>query len=234
MTNKTVGVSLTERTANMLRAAIEEGQYQVGDRLWSAATLSKDYGVSRTVIREAIAALRSEGLVESRNGAGLYLKKDFRVPISPSKLNSLPDVINMLELRATVEVEAAGLAAQRGSPAQHAMIREALQATVGGRIQEANSAGLDFGFHKAISDATNNPWFGEFLDSLGLDSVPRSRLVDAGDGVEFMKDYMDQLHTEHTAVYDAIAARDAEEARAAMRAHLSGGLLRYQRLLKGR
>lgn len=223
--------SLTGRVAGLLRAAIAEGEFKTGDRLPSAADLTRQHGVSRTVVREAVAELRSEGLVESRKGAGVYVRRNAPIPVSESRLTSLPEVIDMLELRAAVEVEAAGLAAQRGSPAQHAAIREALKAIREDDSKGKGGARLDLTFHKAIADATNNDRFGRFLDTLGLDAVPRSRLLEPGDEPRAMRDYMHQLNAEHVAISEAIARRDAEGARAAMRDHLSGGLLRYQSLL---
>jgi len=223
--------SLTGRLAGLLRTAIAEGEFKTGDRLPSAADLTRQHGVSRTVVREAVAELRSEGLVESRKGSGVYVRQNARIPVSESRLATLPEVIDMLELRSAVEVEAAGLAAQRGSPAQHAAIREALEAIRADDGEDKGAARLDLAFHKAIADATNNDRFGRFLDTLGLNAVPRSRLLEPGDEPHAMRNYMDQLSTEHVAICDAIARRDAEDARSAMRDHLSGGLLRYQSLL---
>lgn len=224
--------SLTERIASKLRSMIEGGTLSVGDRLPSAAQLTDEFGVSRTVIREAIAALRSEGLVESRKGAGVYVTKITSVPISPSKLTTLPEVIDMLELRSAVEIEAAGLAATRGSPAQHAAIREAFNAIEEAGAASGDTSALDLDFHRAIAAATNNQRFTRFLDELGLDAVPRSRLLEKEDAPTEMADYLRQLNVEHKAICDAIAARDPSGARDAMRAHLSGGLQRYQRLLE--
>ena len=223
--------SLTGRLAGTLRAAIAAGEFKTGDRLPSAAELTRQHGVSRTVVREAVAELRSEGLVESRKGAGIYVRRNALIPVSESRLATLPEVIDMLELRSAVEVEAAGLAARRGSPAQHAAIREALEAIRPEDSKDKGAAKLDLGFHKAIADATNNARFGRFLDTLGLDAVPRSRLLEPGDEPHAMRDYMDQLNAEHIAICEAISQCDAEGARAAMRDHLSGGLLRYQTLL---
>lgn len=226
--------SLTERVTNTLRAKVEGGALAVGDRLPSTAQLTDELGVSRTVVREAIAALRSEGIVESKKGAGVYVTKTTPVPISPSRLTTLPEVIDMLELRSAVEIEAAGLAATRGSPAQHAAIRECLNAMEEAGAAPGDTSALDLEFHRAIAAATNNQRFSRFLDELGLDAVPRSRLLDKGDAAAVMKDYLRQLNAEHRTICDAIASREPSRARDAMRAHLSGGLQRYQRLLDNR
>lgn len=230
MTGAHPRTSLTEQIAEKLRTAVVRGDYKSGDRLPSTAVLTDAYGVSRTVVREAIAALRSEGILESRKGAGVYVQDQTLVPVTLSKLSTLPEVIDMLELRAAVEVEAAGLAAERGSPAQHAAIGECLRGVELWVPGSGNSAALDLAFHESIAAATNNPRFTAFLSSLGLHAVPRSRLLDAQDEEEAMQDYLTQLNFEHRTIFDAISARDADGSRAAMRTHLAGGLARYQAL----
>jgi GntR family transcriptional repressor for pyruvate dehydrogenase complex len=64
----------------MLRRAIAEGRYPVGAKLPTEAALTRDLGVSRTVLREAVAALRAEGLLASRQGAGVFVLRARRRP----------------------------------------------------------------------------------------------------------------------------------------------------------
>ena len=222
------GGSLTEQVAGELRTSILDGAYVAGDRLPSAAVLTVKHNVSRTVVREAIAALKSEGLVDSRKGAGVYVRESSSFSIPASRQKSLPEVIEMLEFRTAIEVEAAGLAAVRGSPAQRAAIQDALHAFDAPGAEQAGSPALDLAFHKAIARATNNPHFTSFLDSLGVSAVPRSKLLaDEGQAAE-LADYRALLVREHGAIYDAIAARDEGAAREAMRIHLADSLRRYQ------
>ena len=115
--------TLTERLGENLRQAIAAGQFPPGTKLPSEAQLVEAHGVSRTVVREAIAALRADKLVEARRGAGVFV---LTTPVANDSLLSLHAVdparvssmIELLELRTAVEVEAAGLAALRRSPAQ--------------------------------------------------------------------------------------------------------------------
>lgn len=128
--------TLVVQVAEALRRAIQGGEYKPGDKLPSEARLTETHGVSRTVVREAIAALRSDGLVEPKRGAGVFVLEPAATPglpfqnIDHARISS---IIELLELRAAVEVEAAGLAATRRSPAQEEAIMDRHRA-VGGCI----------------------------------------------------------------------------------------------------
>ena len=90
----------------------------------------KAMGVSRTVVREAVAALRAEGLVTTRQGSGAFVAADAsRVPfrIDPEGLSSIGDVLEVMELRLAIEVESAALAAARATPQTVAAIGSALR-----------------------------------------------------------------------------------------------------------
>ncbi|MBT7580324.1 MAG: FadR family transcriptional regulator, partial [Candidatus Marinimicrobia bacterium] len=107
-----------------MRVQITSSKLKPGDKLPTEQKLVEAYGVSRTVVREAIAALRADGLMESRHGVGVFVlvppKKsdDFRfLGEDPGRASS---VVETLELRAAVEIEAAMIAAQRRSPGQDA------------------------------------------------------------------------------------------------------------------
>jgi DNA-binding FadR family transcriptional regulator len=146
----------------------------------------------------------------------------------------ISDVLEILELRMAVEIEAAGLACARSSVAQQAKIYEALremefQVQTGSPAEKA-----DYEFHRAIADATNNRRYGEFLEYLGDKTIPRAQLRRKPAEVEDLKAYMDKILAEHHRIYDAISLRDAEGAREAMREHLSQSQARYQSLLRNR
>jgi len=133
-----------------------------GARLPTEPVLSERFGVSRTVIREAISRLKSAGLVEVRQGSGTVVSegahiKAFTIDLDVS--GSIEAVLRVTELRRGIEGEAAALAAQRHSPAQLEAIHQALKA-----IDAAEQAGRDgveedLGFHHSISRATGNPLY---------------------------------------------------------------------------
>lgn len=228
-------VSLTEKVIASLRQEIESGQREPGSKLPTEPVLTERFGVSRTVIREAIAALKADGLLEPRQGAGVFV-------LAPEARNTdksffavdyaqVSDVLEILELRMAVEIEAAGLACMRSSVAQQAKIFEAMEKMEQALRQGTPTEQADFEFHSAIAAATNNRRFAEFLEHLGDKTIPRAQLRRRPPEVEDQKNYMQMIMGEHRRIYDAIAARDDDAARKAMRDHLSLSQTRYQKLL---
>lgn len=221
--------SLTARLVSQIRAEIVGGKLGVGDQLPTEAQLMQTFGVSRTVVREAVAALRAEGLVTTRQGRGAFVAAaGTGVPfqVTPEEASSLTDILMILELRATLEVEAAGLAAERRTPADLERISRAL-AELERQIEAgADSIEADFDFHIAVADAGGNPYFGRVLQSLGAALIPRRR-------VEFetpalRRAYLDRVQAEHRAIETAVAKGNAVAARKAMEKHLSGSRYRFR------
>lgn len=218
-----------------LRHQIEQGQYPVGTRLPSETLICQEFGVSRTVVREAVAALRADGMVQPRQGAGVYVLKDKAGPPSPfagidrSRISS---VIELLELRTAVEVEAAGLAALRRTALQLDRIDAALDKVARLVEAEALTAEADFDFHQAIAAASNNSRFVEFLSLLGVEVIPR-RALKTEDRERLPKSYWRKIVEEHRAIVSAIRAGDRTAAQSAMRAHLEGSQSRYRDILSG-
>lgn len=221
------------RLADALRAAIRGGEIPVGGKLPSEAALTAEHGVSRTVVREAMAALRAEGLVASRQGAGVFVIWD-GARVEPSFGNvdraKISSIIGMLELRAAVEVEAAALAARRRTPEQAEAIFAACAAMEKVVAGGEPSLAADFAFHMAVAAAVDNPRFAEFLELIGLGSIPRAGMVDDAmqDGA---RPFLSQILAEHRAIAAAVAAGDEEAAKAAMRVHLIGSQDRYRQML---
>lgn len=228
------GETLVVQVREALRGQMAKGAYRSGDRLPSEARLTQEFGVSRTVIREAIAALRADGLVEPRQGAGVFV-------LAPPAADALPfrnldlarvsSLIEMLELRAAVEGDAAGYAARRRSPAQEEKIIEAFD-----ELRRLSRAGkptseADFHFHLAIAEAANNPRFSEFLRLIGPTIIPR-RLI-AADDAPLPDEFLRILDAEHEAILTAIQGNDEDRARAAMRTHLRDSQTRYRGFLRG-
>lgn len=215
---------LSDRLAALLSAQIEGGGLHPGDRLPTEAQLAATYGVSRSVVREAVHQLRSRGLVISRQGAGVFVAPPpLHRPLDfdPTVLESLDAVLQVLELRRVLEGEMAALAAERATRAQVAGLRRALKA-----IEQAPAHGRlgveeDFAFHRAIGEATHNPQFVRLLAFIEQYLLEGMRVTK---GNEARRDeWMQQVHDEHLAIVEAIAVRDAEGARrAAIRHHLGG------------
>ncbi|KQZ48774.1 GntR family transcriptional regulator [Rhizobium sp. Root149] len=226
--------SLAFRISSALRRDLVNGVFRAGDRLPSESTLTREYSVSRTVVREAIAILRADGLVEARKGAGVFALAAAPVveqPFHDLTTERISSVIELLELRTVFEVEAAALAASRRSATQiedivevHRIVGECLGS--GAPTRDA-----DFNFHMAIAQATQNRRFPEFLQLIRTGIIPRGDLQGSPPGAR-PKDYNQHLQQEHAMIVDAIIEGDPEAARAHMRAHLKGSLERYRALLR--
>ncbi|CAN5727803.1 FadR/GntR family transcriptional regulator [soil metagenome] len=226
---RTLAFELVEALGDRIR----DGRLAPGDKLATEAALMGEFGVSRTVVREAISKLQASGLVDTRHGIGTFVvglgdSSVFR--IGPEQMATLTDVVAMLELRIGVETEAAGLAAQRRTPQNLAAMTEALasftQAVEAGR----DAVSADFQFHLEITRATQNPHFASLMATLGTMIIPRARLDAAGPAAaDERQAYLRRVNAEHGSILDAIANQDVEAARAAMRTHLANSRERRRR-----
>ena len=123
---QSAGKNLTQVVAGQLKRRILEGGLRAGEKLPTEKQLTQEFGVSRTVIREAISGLKQDGLVASRQGSGVFVldppQNTETLTFLSQNPRTIANVIEALELRASVEIGAAELAAQRCSPAQEAKI----------------------------------------------------------------------------------------------------------------
>ena len=226
-------LNLTRAVVERLSADITGGDLAPGSRLPTEQEMMSAMGVSRTVVREAVAALRAEGLVVTRQGVGAFVSADsqrrpFR--IDPQGLGSIGEVLHVMELRTGVEIEAAGLAAERTKPRHLKRIATALAA-----IDRAIAAGesaidQDFAFHRAIAAATGNPQFIRFHEFLGRIIIPRQSIRVSPGRLPRPREYLEMIQGEHRQIYAAIRAGDASAARLAMREHLVNSRERYRKL----
>jgi len=211
---------------------IRDGRISAGDKLPTEAAIMEEFGVSRTVVREAISRLQASGLVETRHGIGTFVvglgdAAPFR--IAPEQFATLRDVIAVLELRIGVETEAAGLAAQRRTAQNLLDMRAALDAFIGAIEAGRDAVGPDFQFHLEVSRATQNSHYVDLMATLGAMIIPRARLETSDALNDERRQYLRRVNAEHESIYDAIANQDAEAARAAMRTHLANSRERRRR-----
>jgi GntR family transcriptional repressor for pyruvate dehydrogenase complex len=223
----------TEEVVERIAAQITDGQLPAGARLPTEQAMMAAMGVSRTVVREAISALRARGLVLTRQGAGAFVNADpSQQPyaIDPEGLGSLGSVIEILELRTAVEMEAAAIASERATAAHLKAIAKA-SATFTRAIENGDRAVKeDFDFHFAIAIATQNSRFVGFLEFLGGVIIPRQSIRTFDGKADLQKRYLETVQIEHQAIFDAISARSPRKARNAMRRHLLNGKERYRQL----
>jgi Transcriptional regulators len=225
---------LVKHVIDALRNEIASGRFEVGDKLPSQSELTDRFEVSRTVVREAIASLQADGLVEAHQGAGVFVRaRSSAAPFAFQAIDQarISSMLETLELRSAVEIEAAGLAALRRSPAQEEAIFRAHHAVATQVANGVRSAEADFAFHKAIAAATNNPRFVEFLDLLGQAAIPRAAMQ-GDNGEALAPSYLQVIVDEHKRIANAISLGDDSAAREAMRQHLKGSQQRYRRLLQ--
>jgi DNA-binding FadR family transcriptional regulator len=218
--------NLVSDLVDAISREIAEGRLQAGDRLPTEAELASAAGVSRTVVREAVAALKAAKLVQTRQGAGAFVlpppRPDFFAALATGAVD---DILAMLELRLAVEVEAASLAAVRRTEEEMRALDRALETITAG---EDHGLAADLEFHRILAGATKNSYFVRFLDFLGEFAVPR-RPVSSSSGEEGrrQREYLAMLEREHRAIRDAVATGDSNLAAAMMRAHLTNSRQRY-------
>ncbi|WP_275287903.1 FadR/GntR family transcriptional regulator [Halomonas elongata] len=224
--------SLSKAVLEQLERRITSGDTPVGSKLPTESELCDAFGVSRTVIREAITHLKSLGLVETRRGVGTtVLRTDVAEPrpavhISP---RTVEDILQVLELRLTLEPSAAELAALRhdGEDRVRLEARHAEFAKV--QAGQSQARREDFAFHHAIVKATHNVFFDRFYEPLSDSMIPRSKLLSVDIDPSSSARYLELVHQEHTRILEAILDRDGPAARTAMHEHLDRARDMYAR-----
>ena len=227
---------LSRRLFEQLADEIKSGRLAPGARLPTEHALTRAARVSRTVVREAVAALRAEGLVITRQGVGAFVSAEpTRAPfrIEPERMQSLSDILSVMELRLGVEIESAGLAAERASRAQLKAIGTALDDIERAATSGRSAVDEDLAFHRAIAEATGNRQFPRFLAFLGSHVIPRQSVRLSVDTPAERRAYLERIQHEHARIVTGISDQDPAEARRAMREHLTRSLERYRRLAQG-
>lgn len=217
--------SLVQKLVDDLAARIRKGAFGPGEKFPTESLVMAEHGVSRTVVREAMSRLQAAGFVETRHGVGTFVLSPPAAeapPIDASTVLTIRDVRAMLELRTSIETEAAALAALRRGEEHLAAMRRAVSEFEEGVKRGEKSVEADFEFHLQIALATGNRYFEDFYRHLGTTTIPRTRL----DTSKLSPDeppeaYLLRTNREHEYILDAIARRDPEAARAGMRMHLT-------------
>jgi GntR family transcriptional repressor for pyruvate dehydrogenase complex len=222
---------LTGELVARLTADIVSGKLAPGSQLPTELEMIEATGVSRTVVREAVAALRADRLVVTRQGVGAFVADHVRRPyrVDFDEGSPLREVLNVMELRTGVEVEAAGIAAEHASPAQLKKIGDRFTAISGAIARGGNAIDQDFAFHCEIAEATGNPQFKRFLEYLGRFVIPR-RTVWGRTAPPSKRSQLELFQHEHEQILTAIRDHAVAQARAAMQRHLLNSRSRYEKL----
>jgi GntR family transcriptional repressor for pyruvate dehydrogenase complex len=204
-----------------LKQRILSGAIAPGEKLPGENSLVEEFGVSRTVVREAVSRLQAAGLVETFQGRGSFV---LEVPERTSGLREVRshrDVLDLMDFRIGVESEAAGLAAGQHSVYQLKGIERALDEFRRIGDDPARSVEADFAFHLKVAVASGNRFYGDLIGDLGpmMIMLPRTRLDPSYEMSD--PDHLARVIHEHENIHAAIEHADPEAARAAMRVHLS-------------
>jgi DNA-binding FadR family transcriptional regulator len=213
---------LAEQAADELLRRIGAGEWSPGDKLPGETTLAGQLGVGRSTIREAVRELAGQRILESRQGAGVFViatqaAEDWDLVLHRA------DIADVLEGRLAIETEAARLAANRRTTADLRLLRKTLAARdqAAREAEDTEYVEADLAFHRAVIIAAHNPVLVELFDTF----VPRVRRamldmlrLDRPQGKQ--RAIADQVA--HESIVDAIRDRDAERATLRSRAHLSG------------
>jgi DNA-binding FadR family transcriptional regulator len=207
---------LAAQTAEILLRRIQAGEWRLGHKLPGETTLAVQLGVGRSTVREAIRELAGKGVLETRQGAGVFV---IAVDVAEDWEAVLKrvSIVAVIEARVAIEAEAARLAAHHRTPSDMRALRRALSRRDAGNQAVDDLVDADMALHRAVVAASHNDVLVELFDSF----VPRIRsaMIDML-GLKPMADpgADDDAHAE---LVEAIARRDVAAAAEASRAHLS-------------
>lgn len=218
------------RTYELVLTRIEElihdGRLRVGDRLPPERELSEMLGVSRAAIREALRVLEAQGALRPRVGTG---------PDSGNVIAAMPDagltqflrlhialahfpLDDVVESRAVLERSSARLAAERAKEEDLARMREQLERMDVAGLPREEFNDCDTGFHVAIAEAAGNRLVADLTASVR--NAVRQTLLTVFNRVEDWEQLAVRLRAEHRAIYDAVAAGEADRAGEAVEEHI--------------
>ncbi|MFG6666148.1 FadR/GntR family transcriptional regulator [Halomonas sp. HNIBRBA4712] len=215
--------SLSVHVADQLETLIVEGKVAVGERLPTENSLCNSFGVSRTVIREAITHLKSLGLVETRRGVGTSVLRTSKIEALPARRinpTTVEDILHLLELRLAIEPAAAEHAARRYDSDDQARLEQQHQAFTSAFVARSQAREEDYLFHFAIAQASKNPFFQSFYEHWSQGVIPRAKLSNSEINPLSSQRYLERVQNEHVRILEAILKRDSKAAFKAMKQHL--------------
>lgn len=216
--------NLPDKIAEQILRAIDGGRLLPGERLPSEHDLSNRYGVARTVVREAIALLKYDGVIQAHRGLGAFVaaadrRRAFR--ISPECFEKRQQLYKLLQLRTSIQADAAALAAEQRSTREVNRMREWLDAMAGSLATDAKGAekwvDAETALYRGITQASRNEYFVEIIEMIDTKVMDNLRSVVIKNAM--VAEHAHAVHAEHAAVVDSIRRRDSDAARKAARTH---------------
>jgi GntR family transcriptional regulator, transcriptional repressor for pyruvate dehydrogenase complex len=218
-------ISISDEIAKQIMDLISRGELKPGDHLPSERELCKDFGASRSSLREALRCLSIVGVLNARVGEGTSVTEDgekfLRKIIEWRLITERHDIENLLEVRMALEGVSAAKTARHATPEQVEELRKLIANMQSSLKDEKAFAALDLEFHVAIAEASRNELVSDLI------ALVRGQLLKALHKVLVVPHALPATLKEHIAVFDAIAGRDPDGARKAMQAHLKAHLDRY-------
>jgi GntR family transcriptional repressor for pyruvate dehydrogenase complex len=216
--NKIQRAKAWEQVASQLQELIVTGYWKKGERLPGEIELAKQFGVSRSTLREALRALSSNGLVQIRHGEGSFVwypeVEEYLNPLMPRLLVEREDVLAIMEARSMVEVRTARLAAERATPREVKELAALLEKMEASKDDRREFAKLDHRFHKQVAVATHNKVIIKIYEAIEVFLLSQQLEV-----VDYV-DAIDRGVNDHQAIYAAIAGGDPEGAEEVMAKHM--------------
>ena len=212
---------LSDQVADAIRADILDRELQPGDRLPSERELCESYGVSRTVVREAVRALTARGIVTATPGSGLTVGRTSLDDVGQMLqlfLHHGPNVpyLQLHEVRATLEVAVAGIAAERIEDRALTGLADLVDQLPGHADDIVAASKNDYAFHRGLAVATGNDFFVMLYDVLG-EGLMETRIAT----FSYDPRRIDVVTGAHRAIIENLDAHRADGARDAMLEHLS-------------
>ena len=201
------------------------GGLEDGDRLPSESGFVEMFGLSRASIREALARLRAEGLVRSRKGSGSFAVHAPALEMMRlSAIETMRDLVEWHEVRLALESEVASLAADRRTDEDLARLRRSQDELIA-KLSVSHADSEDVAFHSALAACAHNPKLSDALGRLTT-HIFRWSSLSAERGFLTLTERRELITLEHGGIIEAVAARDADRARAEIRRHLLNGRTR--------
>ena len=224
--------SLASVLAKKLREEIEHRRLRVGGRFPTDAEIAKAFGVSRTVVREAVSSLREAGLISTQRGRGSIVIAYATSPgfaVAGEELESGERLLQLYEFRTLIEAEAAGMAALKRNDEDIERLYACLKTGDEAKTFE-DVIDADIAFHVAIAQATHNEYFLRIMATIRTATTARALLRYDLDEAGYVELYQAVVQKEHRLIADAVKAGKSTESKRLLKRHLGGR--RYNALVK--
>lgn len=200
---------------------ITQNDLPAGARLPSENAIAAEFGVSRTVVREAIAMLKAEGMVATLRGSGAFVRSAMtpRTALDPAAHTSLTSMLDLINVRRVMEGEIAARAALSRTSAQLAAIDAALDRLNAAAVDGGDGVVEDRAFHATLAEASGNAYWIHLTGALGPSIEQAIALTRVNEAMR--RDFAMEVESEHRELRDAIAAGDPDRARSAATRHMT-------------